>query len=148
MGNYKPWGHETITVGYTTINVPDSAIIMMLYDDTSGSGAPDSFSEMESINPWQVPSGKTFYLVGAKLWTTANGTMQIYIGNTADALSTLKLSFIYGGPGFAGNYEYYLGINNSETLVRFTEGKYIVLDPIGTTCEYITLIGYLITEDT
>ncbi len=132
MGNYKQ--DDAIIVGGVKTTVPTSDLVLSLTEQTQGSGSADAMQLNSAL--YQVPTGKTFKLLGIRVWLngTGGGTLAIYQADTEDATTTLKLTvdlpFITSGV----LYE----ISGSKS---FNASKFITIVPSTTTVLHTVLIG-------
>ncbi len=136
MGNYKST-KRTITVGGVTTFVPDGAIIKTLQDPVLVSNAPDSMID-DNATLYQVPAGKQYFMVGIKVWgevATGGGTVNMYSGDTEDAITTQANVIYLTTTPTTESQEYY-------TTYTFLATKFIIVDPSTTNVKHLQVLGY------
>ncbi len=116
--NYKPYGYNQINFGPITTSVSNSTIIKFIYVNSPLTAAT-ACKDLADLADYQVPSGKTFKILGIKLYTTAAfGRITINQGDTAAAETVLKADFAVGA--HEGNYSIPLDISiASEKYLTF-----------------------------
>ncbi len=144
MANYKIV--RTITIGGVTVLVPNNATIKFLSEHVDGSNAADTMLDAGDGGAYQVATGKTFHLIGITIWCdtpVAGETIKISTGDTENAetaavINTLQLPMVTQITG--NGTEYFVG--DTPTGNTWASAKYLVINPSGTTVDWITMVGY------
>ncbi len=134
MANYKGQARRII-IGNVEIPVPAGAVIKTLYDPVLLSTAADALLYQNST--YQVPTGKTFHMIGMRLTielATGSGNVIISQGDTEDAETLVKVTITY-----TSNPTNDQEIYGEE---EFTTGKFITVKSSAATLEHIIIIGY------
>ncbi len=133
MANYKPRLTHSLGTAGVNISVAEKASIKVLHDYVNNSNVADGFLDSTTGLIYQVPSGKTFNAVSMTLQTNAaEATMDIYQGDTENAVTLLKMT-----RGFK-----VLDVAIFACLFTIASTKFITYDPSGTGIYDIELIGY------
>ncbi len=135
MGNYK--NNLKITISGVERFTQGNDKLLHLTEQTQGSSTADAMQKGSSV--YQVATGKTFVLVGVKIWTdaTGGGTVAIYQADTEDATTSIKrtidVPFVPNGMGME---------QAIDTGVTVASGKFITIVPSTTTVLHFEIIGH------
>ncbi len=136
MVNYKG-KKRTITVYGVEFQIPVAATIIRLNEDTGSATTADAMFDVNDQLVYQVASGKTFHLLGVKIYhdeTTTGGSVAISSGDTEDA-ETAAIITVNTGVTVNVIMEYPMD-------KTFASGKFITINPSAAVVENITMIGY------
>ncbi len=131
---------NSITIGGVTRSLSGSQQPIHLYMFHNLAGAAQSLKRISATNAdYVVPSGRRFVMLGFKLQhTNAGGNYWFYVGDTADAVTVLRVKI--GVPTFAGLSEYY--DNDDPPTNTYCAGKYVTGDPSTTQISWAYAVGY------
>ncbi len=133
MVNYKNVFVNTFTFQGVARTKAITDKIIILYFDIALGGVEKSLFDSATALVYQVPTGKTFKILGILIESAATTTSKIYQGDSQDAITTLKQNFT--PTNVAGLFTYAVNID-------IAADKYVSYDPIATNkIYYIQAIG-------
>ncbi len=141
MVNYKtPW--DSLEWNGYRRHIPNKAIVKHLTEQVDGSTAADTMIDIADLAAYAVATGKVFHLLGVEIWCdtpVAGGTIALKSGDTEDAetstVHTLELPMVSQKTGEGTKYII-------DQAVTWASGKFVVINPSGTTVDQIHIVGF------
>ncbi len=126
---------RVIVAGFETI-VNSVDTIIHLTEQTAGSSTADAMQKSSGV--YQVTAGKTFQMLGCRIWTdaTGGGTVTIYQADTEDATTSSKV--VVDVPLVPSTH----GAEQYIHTVTIASGKFITIVPSTTTVLHFEIIGF------
>ncbi len=144
MTNYKPFGHNSITIGGYTIELTPLQKPIMLYDRTLNSSAVDACKILDNAwsgtQDYQVPADTTYRIVGLKVaGNGSNDILTVSDGSTVSDTTPIRITIETGT--HLGWYEYYI---SGHPKINAT--NYCVIDPTNLNINHIFVYGYEVKD--